>query len=325
MDTSEVLTASMVNARVRELFPGDEATPAVKPVLPPVVGTPTNDLAILTFDAAKKVKVIRGVRAREFVTGFLFGDLLGVEVLEAEALRLGENVRKAAIAAKEQEQALKNAASAVKSKLKKKAEKDAELAARLGSETQKIDEATAADCAEVRQKEIKPAGLPDLNTVLVETRPTAADQVAREPAAHVCSDACQEGMCPRAKYMYDMATSPEAACAIVAAYTVWWHSRQPGDSVFNEPLQIAQVRYSHALRRLKFAYPGEFCGFSEQSYKEMMRWTVAFESLGHAVPAARKVAAKVGFPLQVCAAEYGSAYEEEEAASEAANVGAGAP
>jgi hypothetical protein len=88
MDTSELLAATTVNARAHELFPGDEALPAVKPALPAVAGKPTNDLAILSFDAAKKIKVIRGVRAREFVTGFLFGDLLGVEVLEAEHIRL---------------------------------------------------------------------------------------------------------------------------------------------------------------------------------------------------------------------------------------------
>ena len=57
----------------------------------------------------------------------------------------------------------------------------------------------------------------------------------------------------------------------------------------------------------------------------MMRWTVSIESLGHAVPAAREVAAKVGFPLQVCAAEYGAACDEEDAASEAAHAGTGAP
>jgi hypothetical protein len=325
MDTSELLAATTVNARAHELFPGDEALPAVKPALPAVAGKPTNDLAILSFDAAKKIKVIRGVRAREFVTGFLFGDLLGVEVLEPEALRLGENVRKAAIAAKDEVQALKNAASAVKTKLKKKAEKDAELAARLESELQKLDAATAADCADVRLKQIKPAGLPDRSTVLVQTRPTAADQVAREPAAHVCSDACQDGMCPRAKYMYDMATSPEAACVIVAAYTVWFHSGQPGDSVFNEPLQIAQVRYSNALRRLKVEYPGEFCGFSEHSHMEIIRWTVMIESGGHEIPAARKAAAKVGFALQACAAKVAAAWDAEDAASEAAHVGTGAP
>ena len=58
---------------------------------------------MVAFDAAKKISVVRGRRAREEITGFLFGDLLGIEVLKTEALRLGENVRKAAIAAKDRE------------------------------------------------------------------------------------------------------------------------------------------------------------------------------------------------------------------------------
>ena len=55
--------------------------------------------------------------------GYLFADLLGIEVLPAEVLRLGENVRKAVVTAKDGESALKNGASAKKSRLRKKAER----------------------------------------------------------------------------------------------------------------------------------------------------------------------------------------------------------
>lgn len=68
-------------------FPATRQCQPVKPALSPrftaVAGKPTNDLVILSFDAAKTIKVILGRRAREVVTSFLF-----VEVLEPEALRL---------------------------------------------------------------------------------------------------------------------------------------------------------------------------------------------------------------------------------------------
>ena len=167
----EQLTAPMVVLRVKELFHGDESAPAVPPRVPAVAEEATNDLAVLTFDAAKKIKVIRGRRAREEVSGYLFADLLGMEMLKTEVLRLGEAVRRAAIDAKDEETRLKNAASAKKSYLRKKAEKDAELAVRLAAEIEEIDAATAAACRDVQTAVIKPAGLPDRNTVLVESRP----------------------------------------------------------------------------------------------------------------------------------------------------------
>ena len=290
----------MVVLRVKELFPGDESAPAVPPRVPAVAEEATNDLAVLTFDAAKKIKVIRGRRAREEVSGYLFADLLGMEMLKTEVLRLGEAVRRAAIDAKDEETRLKNAASAKKSYLRKKAEKDAELAVRLAAEIEEIDAATAAACRDVQTAVIKPAGLPDRNTVLVESRPPPkpAPAAPAAPSVHVCSDSCTEDMCPRAREMYEMATSSEAALAIVTAYNVLSLSRGGKDSFFDEKLAHAEVGYAHALRRLKDAYPGEFCGFSQNSAKEVVGWTIRVEATGLAMPAARAAAKRVGFPLE---------------------------
>ena len=92
---------AVATQRVNKIFPGDEPEPAAKPRVPAVVEEPTNELAVFCFDAAKKIKVIRGQRAREEVAGYLLADFLGIELLKTEALRLGESVRKAAIAAME--------------------------------------------------------------------------------------------------------------------------------------------------------------------------------------------------------------------------------
>ena len=45
-------------------------------------------------------------------------------------------------------------------------------------------------------------------------------------------------------------------------------------------------------------YPGEFCGFSQNSAKEMVAWTVQVEATGLVMPAARAAAKRVGFPLE---------------------------
>ena len=58
------LTEAAVCQRAAELFPSDAAIPAVRPALPLVVETPTNELVVLAFAASKHVKLIRGKRWR---------------------------------------------------------------------------------------------------------------------------------------------------------------------------------------------------------------------------------------------------------------------
>ena len=123
------------------------------------------------LDATKTIKVIRGSRAREEVSGHLMADFLGVEVLPGkEAIRLGETVRRAAIAWKEGDTQCKNGASAKKSRLRQKAMKDSELAACLDAELQQIDSETETARAQLLHEPVDLAGLPDPNSKIVESR-----------------------------------------------------------------------------------------------------------------------------------------------------------
>lgn len=115
--TAGQLTAGVVSERAAELFPSGTGVPAAKPRQPPVVETATNELTKLVFAASKKVMLIRGVLAREDVAGYLTADLLGIELVgEArgpgrESLRIGESVRKAALAVEKGEQAERKASN----------------------------------------------------------------------------------------------------------------------------------------------------------------------------------------------------------------------
>ena len=105
--------------------------------------------------------------------------------------------------------------------------------------------------------------------------------------------------------MLHMAMSREAAVTIVSAYNIFKHSPPSGQEIcFNEELEVAEVRYKHALRRLKEAYPDEFCGFSDQSYMEILGWTVRLHSLGRRIPASVAAAGRIGFPLDQMAREF---------------------
>jgi hypothetical protein len=105
--------------------------------------------------------------------------------------------------------------------------------------------------------------------------------------------------------MLNMAMSQAAALTIIAAYNIFKYSPPSGqESFFNEEMEVAEVRYRHALRRLKEAYPDEFSGFSDQSYMEILGWTVRLYSMGHRIPAAVAAAKRIGFPLEQMAKEF---------------------
>ena len=82
---------------------------------------------VAAFDASKKVAPIRGELSKAEVVAYLLADALGIEILKEEAMRLGENATKDAIAAKDGAQKLKNVVSAKKAKLRQKATKDATI------------------------------------------------------------------------------------------------------------------------------------------------------------------------------------------------------
>ena len=118
------LIAWLLNAGA-ELFPGGTAVPAAKPRLPPAAPQVTRALVVAAFDASKKVAPIRGELSKAEVVAYLLADALGIEILKEEAMRLGENATKDAIAAKDGAQKLKNVVSAKKAKLRHDPDDDA--------------------------------------------------------------------------------------------------------------------------------------------------------------------------------------------------------
>ena len=232
--------------------------------LPPVLEKPTNELARLSFGAANSVSLVRGVLAREEVAAHILADYVGVELLREEALSLGEQVRKAAVAAKKKEEALKKAAASKRSDLRKKAEKSAELAAALDESLHMVDLKLAADRADFLAKEIELSKLPDRNSVVVERRapaPEPAALLAPPPAVSLpeaqrtcenCTGTCRCVELPaRAIANVEMAQSQEAAAAIDAAFAIMDQGRRRKDPYFNKQLEIAQVEFKHALRDLR--------------------------------------------------------------------------
>ena len=91
---------------------------------------PTAELCELVFAAAGTVQLTRGKLAREEAAGYIVADFLGVELIDTEALRLGESVRRAAGAITKAVTAKANAASAKASRMRTAAAKDAERARR---------------------------------------------------------------------------------------------------------------------------------------------------------------------------------------------------
>jgi hypothetical protein len=164
------LTPILVRQRAAALFPVGNVVPAVKPELPAVVEDPTNELVALVYDASKDVTLTRGQLAREEVVGYLVADLLGIELLPAEALRLGESARKAALTFKAASSQLKNGASAKSSKLRKAAGKDAVRATRLDAELEGLGTELEAAHRKLTHARLTLAGLPNGNTKVIEKR-----------------------------------------------------------------------------------------------------------------------------------------------------------
>ena len=114
-------------------------------------------------------RALRGKLAREQIAGHLAADLLGIELLEEESLRLGESVRKAAIAFTGGDAKLRNATSALKSKLKQKALKDPEGTA---EKLRRLDsDLDVAARSKLKQANVTLNGLPDAKSVIVERKP----------------------------------------------------------------------------------------------------------------------------------------------------------
>ena len=80
----------------------------------------------------------------------------------------------------------------------------------------------------------------------------------------------------------------------MTAFAVMHNGRGGRDAHFQEELEVAQVRYKHALRRLKQAYPGEiFETWGEPSAGIMVRYAQQLHRVGHPIPAAVAAAREV--------------------------------
>ena len=58
------------------------------------------------------------------------------------------------------------------------------------------------------------------------------------------------------------------------------------------------MRFRHALRRLKAAYPGEFCGWSAHSAPQVYAWALRLAAIGHPIAAAEAAAQRIGLDWQ---------------------------
>ena len=123
-----------------------------------------------------------------------------------------------------------------------------------------------------------------MKSKVVESRPRP------KPAAAPAAD-----MCPRGRRIIDMSESEEVATAVKAAFMVIFYTLKGGnDSYFNEQLEIAELKYQQALKRLKRAYPEHFCGWGLASAKNMCNWAVDLEKRGFPIAAAQQAAKALG-------------------------------
>ena len=295
VSTASQLTAASVLKRTAELFPRGTTAPAAKPRQPPIVGKPTGELASLAFAASKDVELTRGKLAREEAAAFITADFLGIELLQEEALKLGESVRRAAQSVEDRVVAKEKAAAAKRSRLRREAAKDVGRAARLDTELQQLETETAAACEEIRRKEIKLNGLPDRSTQIVESRaPLVVDRgrPAGEPEQPKEQHPHGE-ICPRGHAMLEAAMSSEAALLIKAAFNHLHASRIRVHPVLgNEELEVAQVRFKYTLQRFHHRFPEHNDDWSDtvSDPVRVIYWALRFAAIGKPIPAAEECA-----------------------------------
>ena len=118
-----------------------------------------------------------------------------------------------------------------------------------------------------------------------------------------------EGTLARARL--DMMMSPEAEPLLDATYTIITRTHPSrrarlGPVEEDEELKLAQVRFTHALRRLRVAYPEELVGQDIGLWgpRDVSGATIAVHSTGHSIPAAVAAAQRTRFKLDMAAADY---------------------
>ena len=154
-------------------------------------------------------------------------------------------------------------------------------------------------------RRLKRAEQPELATV-----PEPAPEPTPEPPV---TPPPPEPLSPEVQAQLAMAMSPEAAAVIKPAYIIMRRTRPSrlarvaslDDDV---ELELAQVRFKHALRGLAAAYPEEYskgyCQWDEHSAREVVHWTVRIHAVGHLIRAAEIAAAVARFDLQKAADDH---------------------
>ena len=80
------------------------------------------------------------------------------------------------------------------------------------------------------------------------------------------------------------------------------------------------MRFRHALRRLKAAYPGMFCGWSAHSAPQVYAWALRLAAIGHPIPAAEAAARRIGLDMQPAVAAEKAEMEARAAAKASAQA-----
>lgn len=240
-----------------------------------------------------------GLLCQRGAAGMLLADVLGLPLVPWV---LAEPIGKAALK-------LKGAIPGEKKKAKKKAKRrgaDAEAAAAallrraVALPLPTADEVKAAwrrIAREARSRASPPAPAPALE---LSAPPAPEPEPEAEPAPRA--------ICARAHDRFDMAQTPDAIVAIGTAFYIARCMGEGCDSYYEEDLDMAQLKYKHALRRLARSYPGEFDGLSQSSWWQLIQWTTRMRALGLPIPAAERAAAKMEMCVERPAACWLSRY-----------------
>jgi hypothetical protein len=191
-----------------------------------------------------------GLLCQRGAAGMLLADVLGLPLVPWV---LAEPIGKAALK-------LKGVIPGEKKKANKKKAKrrgaDAEAAAAallrraVALPLPTADEVKAAwrrIAREARSRASPPAPAPALE---LSAPPAPEPEPEAEPAPRA--------ICARAHDRFDMAQTPDAIVAIGTAFYIARCMGEGCDSYYEEDLDMAQLKYKHALRRLARSYPGEF-------------------------------------------------------------------
>ena len=182
-----------------------------------------------------------------------------------------------------------------KERWKEKARLARQAAGKDGACAEAVAAAGAKARADVERRFLRTVIDPNFQAAGLAAAAPAAPAPATAPAPAPAPAPAESPACAEGERQVQISRSSEVAYAITTAFAVL-HNGQRGrrDPHFHEELEVAQVRYKHALRRLKLAYPGElFDGWGECSAVLMCRYAHQLARMGYPIPAAAAVAREV--------------------------------